>query len=171
MQEPDPYTPSLPATIMPPGNRRHIPIAIKELMIILQTRNRMKKARIADLLDVDPRTVRRVTKLEAETGSVVREPIVKGPHWMLNGIDCAVRCNYFICNDACILNSYESISNRFWKEHQISICVNSRKTLSQIVACMCHLAQSRGHSSGEASPARSWRSQQENRTRKHGLNI
>lgn len=73
------------------GNRRHIPTVIKELMITLQTRKRVKKAQVAYLLDVDPRTVRRVTRLEAETGSVVRKPIVKGPRRILNGIDCAVR--------------------------------------------------------------------------------
>jgi transposase len=59
-------------------------------MITLQTTKRMKKAQVAALLDVHPRTVRRVTKVEAETGSVVREPISKGPRRMLNGIDCAV---------------------------------------------------------------------------------
>lgn len=78
------------------GNRRHIPIAIKELMITLQTVKGLKKKQVAELLDVDVRTVRRVTKLEAETGSVVREPLVKGPRRMLNGIDCAVRRLYFI---------------------------------------------------------------------------
>ena len=51
----------------------------------------MKKVEIAALLDVHPRTVRRVTRLEAETGSVVREPVSKGPQRALNGIDCAVR--------------------------------------------------------------------------------
>ena len=105
MWEPDPHSPPIPATAMSLGNRRHIPIAIKELMITLQTRKRMKKAQVADLLDVDPRTVRRVTKLEAETGSVVRKPVVKGPRWMLNGIDCAVRYNYFICGGTYVLIS------------------------------------------------------------------
>ena len=52
----------------------------------------MKQKQVAELLDVNTRTVRRVTKLEAETGSVVREPFAKGPRRMLNGIDCAVRC-------------------------------------------------------------------------------
>ena len=60
-------------------------------MISLQMRKGLKKQQVADLLDVNVRTVRRVTKLEAETGSVVREPISKGPQRMLNGIDCAVR--------------------------------------------------------------------------------
>ena len=73
------------------GNRRHIPTVIKELMVTLQTRKRLKKAQIAYLLDVDPRTVRRVTRLEAETGSVIRTPVVGGPRRILNGIDCAVR--------------------------------------------------------------------------------
>jgi len=75
------------------GNRRHIPIAIKELMVTLQTTKGLKKKEVAELLDVNVRTVRRVTKLEAETGSVVREPLVKGPRRLLNGIDCAV-CVY-----------------------------------------------------------------------------
>lgn len=147
--------PSIPTAAMSLGNRRHIPIAIKELIITLQTRKRMKKTHVADLLDVDTRTVRRVTKLEAETGSVVWEPVTRGPRWMLNGIDCAVCLSYFIHSDTCILNSGESISSRSWKEHQISICVSSREISSRIAACMCHLAQSRGHSSAEASPARS----------------
>ena len=72
------------------GNRRHIPTAIKRLMITLQTTKQMKKSRIAALLDVHPRTVRRVTKLEAKTGSVIRELVSKGPRRALNGIDCAV---------------------------------------------------------------------------------
>lgn len=78
---------------MPLGNRRHIPITLKELMITLQTQKRMKKVQIADLLGVSSQTVQRVTKLEAETGSVVREPVAKGPRRMLNGIDCAVCWN------------------------------------------------------------------------------
>jgi hypothetical protein len=53
------------------GNGRHIPTAIKELTVTLQTAKRMKKAKIATLLDVHPRTVRHVTKLETKTGSVV----------------------------------------------------------------------------------------------------
>ena len=61
-------------------------------MVALQVRKGLKKPQVADLLGVDIRTVWRVTKLEAETGSVVREPISKGPRRLLNGIDCAVRC-------------------------------------------------------------------------------
>ena len=61
-------------------------------MVALQVRKGLKKPQVADLLGVDIQTVRRVTKLEAETGSVVREPISKGPRQLLNGIDCAVRC-------------------------------------------------------------------------------
>ena len=76
---------------MSPGNRRHIPAVIKELMVSLQVRKGLKKQQVADLLDINVRTVRRVTKLDAETGSVVRQPISKGPRRMLNGIDCAVR--------------------------------------------------------------------------------
>ena len=87
------------------GNRQHIPIAIKELMITLQTTKGLKKRQVAELLDVDARTVRRVTKLEAETGSVVREPLVKGPQRLLNGIDCAVRCVYFVFCDVYTLSS------------------------------------------------------------------
>ena len=97
-------------------------------MITLQTR-KLRKKQIADLLNVNPRTIRRVTKLEAETGSVVREPVVKGPRWMLNGIDCAVRWDYFIPSDTHALSDYNSISSRFWKEHRIFIFANSRRTL------------------------------------------
>jgi transposase len=59
-------------------------------MVTLQVRKGLKKKQVAALLDVSVRTVRRVTKLEAATGSVVREPISKGPRRLLNGIDCAV---------------------------------------------------------------------------------
>jgi len=97
-------------------------------MITLQTRKQMRKTQIADFLGVNPRTVQRVTKLEAETGSVVREPIVKGPCRMLNGIDCAVRWDYFIHSDTHTLNGYDSILSHFWKEHQIFTFVNSRRT-------------------------------------------
>ena len=74
------------------GKRRHIPTAIKDLMVTLHVRKGFKKKQVADLLDVGVRTVRRVLKLEAETGLVIREPISKGPRRLLNGIDCAVRC-------------------------------------------------------------------------------
>ena len=96
---------------MSSGNRRHIPIAIKELMITLQTKKRLKKRQVADLLDVNPRTVRRVTKLEAETGSVVREPILKGPRRLLNGIDCAVRHIYLIHYVVYILKSFKYLES------------------------------------------------------------
>ena len=86
------------------GNRRHIPVAIKELMVTLQTTKGLKKKEVADLLDVNIRTVRRVTKLEAESGSVVRVPLVKGPRRLLNGIDCAVRSIYSIHRDVLTLN-------------------------------------------------------------------
>lgn len=102
--EPDACSPLIPTT-MSLGNRQHIPIAIKELMITLQTTKGLKKRQVAELLDVDARTVRRVTKLEAETGSVVREPLVKGPQRLLNGIDCAVRCVYFVFCDVYTLSS------------------------------------------------------------------
>ena len=59
-------------------------------MITLQTRKQVKKSQIAYLLDVDLRTVQCVTRLEAETGSVVWKPVVKGPWQILNGIDCVV---------------------------------------------------------------------------------
>ena len=61
------------------GNRRHIPFAIEELMVTLQARKGLRQKEVAGLLDVDVRTVRRVTKLEAETGSVVQVPFAKGP--------------------------------------------------------------------------------------------
>ena len=76
---------------MSTGNRRYIPPSIKELMVTLQTRKRLKKSQVAALLDVSPRTVRRVTKLEAETGSVIRQQSPVGARRMLNGVDCAVR--------------------------------------------------------------------------------
>ena len=59
-------------------------------MVTLQVRKGLKKQQVADLLDVNARTVRRVTKLEATTGSVVQEPVPKGPRRLLNGIDCVV---------------------------------------------------------------------------------
>lgn len=49
----------------------------------------MNKAQVVDLLDADYKTQQRVAKLDAETGSVVREPVTEGPCQMLNGIDCA----------------------------------------------------------------------------------
>jgi len=85
----------IPATMLS-GNRQHIPIAIKELMVTLQTTKGLKKKQVADLLDVDTRTVRRVTRLEAETGFVVQRPVSKGPRRVLNGIDCAVRRVYSV---------------------------------------------------------------------------
>jgi len=102
--EQDPRSRYIPTT-MSSGNQRHIPIAIKELMITLQTKKGLKKKRVADLLDVDPRTVRQVTKIEAETGSVVREPVPKGPRRLLNGIDCAVRHIYLVHHGVYVLKS------------------------------------------------------------------
>lgn len=78
-------------------------------MITLQTQKQMKKAEVADIFGVSLRTVWCVTKLEAETGLVIQEPIAKGPHWMLNGIDCAVHQNRFIHSDTCTLNTCKSI--------------------------------------------------------------
>jgi hypothetical protein len=60
-------------------------------MVTLCATKNMNKTEVAALLNVNPRIVQRVTKLEAETGSVVQIPVQKGPRWMLNGIDCAVR--------------------------------------------------------------------------------
>ena len=82
---------SLQSLLMLPGNRRYIPPPIKELMVTLQTKKRMKKSQVAALLDVSPLTVRRVTKLKAETGSVVRPKSLVGAQRTLNGVDCAVR--------------------------------------------------------------------------------
>ena len=129
-------------TIMPLGNRRHIPTAIKELMITLQTTKGLKKKQVAHLLDVNVRTVRRITKLEAETGSVVREPVLKGPRRMLNGIDCAVRRSRSIFRDPHTLRGILSILSRFWNEHQTFICTSSRETSPSAVVCTSHLAPS-----------------------------
>ena len=114
------------STIMPPGNRRHIPIAIKELIVTLQTKKGLKKREVAELLDVNARTVRCITKLEAETGLVVREPLVKGPHRLLNGIDCAVR-QCLIYYDTYVFSNRCSILSHSWKECQISTCMSSKR--------------------------------------------
>lgn len=128
-------------TTMSPGNRRHIPIPIKELMVTLQVRKGLKKKQIADLLDVNVRTVRRVTKLEATTGSVVREPISKGPRRVLNGIDCAVSYTGSRCIPAHWLFKYlESLLERtpdlYLHELQNDLVINrgvyvSLKTISR----------------------------------------
>ena len=67
----------------------------------------IEKKQVADLLDVNLRTVRRVTELEAETGSVVREPVLKGPRRLLNGIDCTVRHIYLVHHGVYILRSFQ----------------------------------------------------------------
>ena len=142
-------------TIMSLGNRRHIPIAIKELMITLQTSKGLKKKQVANLLDVDARTVRRVTKLEAETGSVVREPVSKGPRRLLNGIDCAVCHVSSVCHDTYVLSGFSSISSHSWNELQTFICTSSRRTSLSAAAYTSHSAQFRGHSKKGVLRARS----------------
>jgi len=117
--EQDPRSRYIPTT-MSSGNRRHTPIAIKELMITLQTKKGLKKKRVADLLDVDLRTVRRVTKLEAETGSVVqasgasseRAPTVA--KW-----DGLRRASHISRSPWCIhTEKFSSISSHCWREHR-----------------------------------------------------
>ena len=72
----------------------------------------LKKREVAYLLDVNVRTVRRVTRLEAETGSVVQEPVSKGPRRSLNGIDCAVCCIFSI-HHGTHTQGFSSILNRY----------------------------------------------------------
>lgn len=123
--------------IMPLGNRRHIPTTIKKLMVDLQTTKKMNKRQVAALLGVNPRTVRRVTKLEAETGSVVRVPVQRGPRRMLNGIDCAVRRGSIFHRSVYTLIGIESILRHYLKKTRISTCGSFRKTSSSTAVCTC----------------------------------
>ncbi|KAI0055790.1 Homeodomain-like protein, partial [Artomyces pyxidatus] len=70
------------------GNRKHIPISIKKQIVCMSAKI-ANKNKIAYLLDVSPRTVRRVLRLAHTTGSVVRRPIQSGGPRLLNGLHAA----------------------------------------------------------------------------------
>ena len=98
--EQDPCSRYIPTT-MSSGNRRHIPIAIKELIITLQTKKGLKKKQVADLLDINPRTVRPATGHKTrgrDRISCSGASSETGPRRLLNGIDCAVRRIYLVHN-------------------------------------------------------------------------
>lgn len=70
------------------GNRKHIPIQIKEKIVAM---SRLRKTDIARNLQCSRYTVHRVLRLAAATGSVVNVPIFNGERRILNPIDLAVR--------------------------------------------------------------------------------
>ncbi|GBE86874.1 hypothetical protein SCP_1001160 [Sparassis crispa] len=73
---------------MPPfGNRRHIPRAVKETLVVLS--GHFKTSVIARTLDVNLRTVQRILQLAHRSGSVVRTPLRSGRPRILNGLDAA----------------------------------------------------------------------------------
>ena len=76
------------------GRRRHVPIALKEKMVVMHGAHRLSGCRIADLMGVHPSTVRRALKNAYTIGTVVKKPLCVGCRRMLNGIDCAVRGFY-----------------------------------------------------------------------------
>ena len=75
---------------MSPGRRRHIPVPLKEQMVIMHWVYRLPKPKVAELMDVHPLTVHCAVEKMRKTGSVVRYPLQSGPYRALNGIDCAV---------------------------------------------------------------------------------
>ena len=73
------------------GYRQHVPVALKEQMVVMHGTRKLQTCKIAELMGVHPSTVRRVLKNAYTTGSVVKEPLQNGGRRMLNGVDCAVR--------------------------------------------------------------------------------
>ena len=69
------------------GNRRHIPIQVKEKIV---TMSHLRRAAIARNLQCSRSTVHSVLRLAATTGSVVRTPIFNGERRILSAIDLAV---------------------------------------------------------------------------------
>jgi len=77
------------------GYRRHIPVSLKEQMVVMHGVHRLPKHKVAAFMGVHPSTVRRALKNAYNTGSVIKEPLQNGGRRMLNGVDCAV------CNPPC----------------------------------------------------------------------
>lgn len=88
------------------GNRRFIPLAIKEKMVSLISKGYTNRE-IAKLLDVNARTVRRVQRLAFLTGSVVRKPLHSGGPRSLNGLHVAV-ITVSLCSVIYIFNPAKS---------------------------------------------------------------
>ena len=74
--------------IMPYGNRRHIPQAVKEQIITMSAH--MHPSQIARATGISTRTIRRTNELWWKTGAVQRDPIQQGRPRKLNSLDLAV---------------------------------------------------------------------------------
>ena len=70
--------------------RRHIPVPLKEQMVIMYLLHRIPISKVAQLMDVHPSTVRRAVKKMQMTGSIATPPLQIGRQRALSGIDCAV---------------------------------------------------------------------------------
>ena len=89
---------------MSSGNRRHIPIAIKELMITLQTKKRLKKEQDVTRQSVGGPTghkTRGRDRISCSGASFERA------RRLLNEIDCAMRHIYLVHHGVYILRSFQ----------------------------------------------------------------
>ena len=73
------------------GYRRHVPVPLKEQMVVMHATHQLQKSKIARLMGVHLSTVRCALKNAYTTGSVVKAPLQNGGRRVLNGVDCAVR--------------------------------------------------------------------------------
>ena len=73
------------------GHRRHIPVSLKEQIVVMHGAHRLPQCKVAELMGVHPSTVNRVLKNAYTNGSVVKVPLQNGGRRVLNGLDCAVR--------------------------------------------------------------------------------
>jgi len=71
--------------------RRHIPIALKELVLKLVLVRNYKYKKIQRITGVSVRTIKRLRSLYRRTGEVVQKRVVDGRPRVLNGFEASVR--------------------------------------------------------------------------------
>ena len=80
-----------------PGNRRHIPEAVKEQWVKMSTH--MSSREIAKVTGASQRTINRVLRLSCLTGSVVKKPLEDGRPRSLMVHDVLVGHYYLRCRN------------------------------------------------------------------------
>lgn len=76
------------------GNRRHIPCAAKEQIVMISAH--MPPRKISHVTGVSTRTIQRILSLSQKTGVVERIPLQRGRTRELSALDLSVFLSYLV---------------------------------------------------------------------------
>ena len=82
---------------MSSGCCQHIPVPLKEQMVLMHWVHQLSQSKVAQLMDIHQLTMHHAVKKMRKTGWVTGSSAQSGQPRVLNGVDCAISTILYAC--------------------------------------------------------------------------